>query len=98
MAIPGYGALTGRRVPTIIAHKAFAGKETDMEKAQALAEKITSKAEDALSGIDQEIMKWPAEFRAIMWGAVVEVASLRRSEAQSLADGQAEQNVSGDVK
>lgn len=63
---------------------------THMERAQALANKITKKAEDALSGLEREmsIMKWPPEFRAIMWGAVVEMASLKRSEAQSAADGQ----------
>ncbi len=46
------------------------------EKAEALAGKITDKAADALSALDREmaIMKWPAEFRAIMWDAVAELA------------------------
>lgn len=53
-------------------------------KAQALADKITAKARDALSGVDREmsIMKWPAEFRAIMWDAVAELASRRAAEAR----------------
>ncbi len=57
----------------------------DKAKAQALANKITSKAEDALSGLDREmaIMKWPAEFRAIMWEAVVELAARRAAGARS---------------
>lgn len=48
-------------------------------KAEALAAKITAKAEDTLAALDREmtIMKWPAEFRAIMRGAVAHAASLR---------------------
>ncbi len=55
-----------------------------MEKAQALAGKITLKAEDALSRLNLEmnLMKWPAEFRAIMWGAVAEIASRRAFECE----------------
>lgn len=51
------------------------------DKAQALAVKITGKAEDALAGLEREmaIMKWPAEFCAIMWSAVAETAA-RRAE------------------
>jgi hypothetical protein len=57
---------------------------THADKAAALAEKITKKAEDALSGIEREmsIMKWPAEFRAIMWGAVEHIAFKRKFEAE----------------
>lgn len=57
------------------------------DKAAALAEKITTKAEAALSGIEREmlIMKWPAEFRAIMWGAVADIAFKRRVEAEQAA-------------
>ncbi len=55
------------------------------KNAQALAEKITSKAEGALDGLEREmaIMKWPAEFRAIMWGAVAEIASRRAESARN---------------
>lgn len=56
---------------------------TDHEaKAKALAEKIEKKASDALDSLEREmaIMKWPAEFRAIMWSAVAEIAT-RRAEA-----------------
>lgn len=48
-----------------------------------LAEKIASKAEDALSSLHFEmtVKKWPAEFRAIMWGAVRDTAASRAAEA-----------------
>lgn len=57
----------------------------DMSKAVALAEKITLKAERALDGILREmvIMKWPAEFRAIMWGAVADLAGKHRDAAEA---------------
>jgi hypothetical protein len=46
-------------------------------KALALAEKIAAKAEEALAGLDREmaIMKWPPEFRKIMWDAVAHLAA-----------------------
>lgn len=55
-----------------------------LEKAQAVADKVTKKAMDALDGLEREmiIMKWPAEFRAIMWGAVATIASTRADEAR----------------
>lgn len=55
-----------------------------MEKSIALADKITTKAEDTLSSLDREmaIMKWPAEFRAIMWETVAAVASQRAADAK----------------
>jgi hypothetical protein len=58
---------------------------THAEKANALAGKITSKAEDALSGLSLEmnLMKWPAEFRGIMWQAVAEIASRRAQECRN---------------
>lgn len=57
---------------------------SDIKKAEALAEKIASKAEDALAGLEREmaIMKWPPDFRAIMWGAVARAASLREVESR----------------
>lgn len=57
----------------------------EMSRAAALAEKITLKAENALSGIQRElvIMKWPAEFRAIMWGAVADLAGKHRDAAEA---------------
>lgn len=62
---------------------------THMEKAQALAGKIATKAEDALGSLEREmaIMKWPPEFRAIMWDAVAETAA-RRAQAERSRDGQ----------
>lgn len=58
---------------------------SDEKQAQAIAEKIEKKVEDALYPLDREmlIMKWPAEFRAIMWDAVVHAAALRAHEARS---------------
>lgn len=55
------------------------------EKAQALAEKIAAKAAGALSALDREmhIMKWPAEFRTIMWEAVAHEAMSRAHGQQS---------------
>lgn len=54
------------------------------DKANALAEKITKKAEDALStlALEMTLMKWPPDFRAIMWGAVADLANNRRVEAE----------------
>ena len=54
----------------------------DTKKAEALAAKIAEKASDTLARLDREmdIMKWPAEFRAIMWGAVAHAATLRQHE------------------
>lgn len=52
------------------------------DKAQALAGKITKKAEDTLATLEWEMAKWPAEFRAIMWGAVADIAFKRRVEAE----------------
>jgi hypothetical protein len=56
-----------------------------LRKAEAVAEKIAAKAEDALANLDREmiIMKWPQEFRVIMWDAVAHAASLRAADARS---------------
>lgn len=52
-------------------------------KAKALAEKITATASAGLNGLEITLMKWPAEFRAIMWDAVVEIARQRANEARN---------------
>ena len=67
---------------------------THAEKAAALAERITSKAEDALSGLalEMNLMKWPAEFRGIMWQAVAEIANRR---AQDCRDQQKQDGSNG---
>ena len=56
-----------------------------MSTAEAVATKIEKKVEDTLYVLDREmaIMKWPAEFRAIMWDAVAHAAALRAHEARS---------------
>jgi len=53
-----------------------------MTKAVAVAVKIAEKAEATLASLDREmtIMKWPPEFRAIMWNAVAVAANVRASE------------------
>ena len=55
-----------------------------IEKSIYLTEKITAKAEQALSGLELEMvmMKWPADFRAIMWEAVSTIASQRAAAAK----------------
>lgn len=54
------------------------------KRAVDLADKIVAKAEESLASIEREmiIMKWPAEFRAIMWGTVADIASKRADEAR----------------
>lgn len=51
-----------------------------MQKAIGIADKVVTMAEDALRGLDISIAHWPAEFRAIIWDAVADIAS-RRAEA-----------------
>ena len=55
-----------------------------LEKSIALAGKISAKAEETLAGLDHEMdaMKWPAEFRAIMWEARSETALIRAKRAR----------------
>jgi hypothetical protein len=57
---------------------------THEEKAEAQADKIARKADDALAGlqIEMAMAKWPAEFRKIMWEAVAETATQRAREVQ----------------
>lgn len=57
------------------------------DKATALAEKITQKAVDALSSLEWEMTRWPPDFRAIMWGAVADIAFKRKVEAEALTSG-----------
>lgn len=59
-------------------------KRQPTEKELALAEKITSTAEAGLHNFDVTVNKWPAEFQAIMWEAIAEIASRR---AQAARDG-----------
>lgn len=53
-------------------------------RAIALAEKVTAKASATLDGLDREmiLMKWPAEFREIMWGAVASLAERYAADAR----------------
>ena len=56
-----------------------------LEKSIALADQITKKAEEAVADLDLEMAmrKWPAEFRAIMWEAVADIASRRAKNART---------------
>lgn len=57
-----------------------------------IAEKIAAKARDTLEPLAREmlIMKWPAEFRAIMWGAVAQHAGILAVESDAEHKGQAQ--------
>lgn len=57
------------------------------DEAADLAMKITLRAEDALRELDQTMTfgRWPADFRAIMWGAVADIAFKRKVEAEAVA-------------
>ena len=48
----------------------------------ALADKIVAMAEDGLRPLDRTIASWPGEFKAIIWQAVVEIATRRAEEAK----------------
>ena len=47
-----------------------------------VAGKVVSMAEDALSGLDRAIRTWPADFRAIMWDAIADIAQRRAAAAR----------------
>lgn len=53
------------------------------EKAVDLAVKIAGKARDTLEPLAREMLiaKWPAEFQAIVWGAVAQHAGILATEA-----------------
>jgi len=55
-----------------------------IEKSIALASKISTKAEETLAGIEQEmaLMKWSDEFRAVMWEAIADAAAIRARRAR----------------
>jgi hypothetical protein len=53
-----------------------------MQRSADLAEKITAFAEDGVRNLDVVIKGWPAEFRAIMWDAVAEIAKHRAADAR----------------
>jgi hypothetical protein len=54
------------------------------ERSLSIADKVVSLAEDGLRGLDRTIAPWPAEFRAIIWDAVHEIA-IRRAESARAA-------------
>lgn len=51
---------------------------------EQLAERIAKKAAGTLDSLELEmtIMKWPSDFRAIMWGAVAHEAAIREKAAR----------------
>ena len=64
----------------------------DVQKTIAMADQITSLAEDGLSGIGRTISAWPPEFCAIIWETVSDIAS-RRALAARAAVGEARKPV-----
>lgn len=50
-----------------------------------VADKVAQMAADALTPLERTIMKWPAEFREIVWGAVVVTAISHQLEASNAA-------------
>jgi len=52
------------------------------QKTISLADQVVSLAEDGVSGIDRTIISWPAEFRAIIWDAVADIAARRAAAAR----------------
>lgn len=57
--------------------------KTQLEKVIDTSERIAAMAEDALRGLDLSISHWPADFRAIIWGAVADIASRRAIDAKN---------------
>lgn len=57
---------------------------TQIEKAVSLASKISAKAEETLDRMQFEMdtMRWPAEYRAIMWEAIADTAAIRARQAR----------------
>ena len=54
----------------------------DMKMAVSVADKVVSLAQDGLRGIERTVAAWPAEFRAIIWDAVADIASRRAAAAR----------------
>jgi len=55
----------------------------DALKAISVADKVVSLAQDGLAGIDRTVAAWPAEFRAIIWDAVADIATRRAAAART---------------
>jgi hypothetical protein len=62
--------------------------KTQTEKAVSIAMQIAAKAEAALESmaVEMDYMKWPPEFRAIMWDAVSHTAATRAKECRALKE------------
>ena len=52
-------------------------------RAASVADKVVSLVEDGLRGLDRTIAAWPAEFRAIIWEAVADIAARRGIAARA---------------
>ena len=55
---------------------------THAEKALAIADKVVTMAENGLGPLDRTIASWPAEFQAIIWDAVADIAQRRAAAAR----------------
>lgn len=60
--------------------------QNDVAKVIDIAEKITAKASGALHPLEREmiVMKWPAEFRVILWEAVAAIATQRADSSRAV--------------
>lgn len=56
---------------------------THLKKAISAADMVVALAEDGLRPIDRTIAAWPAEFQAIIWDAVADIASRRAEKARN---------------
>ena len=56
-----------------------------IEKTVNVAAQISAKAEKVLDGMEFEMnfMKWPNDFRAIMWEAIADAANIRARQARN---------------
>ncbi|MGY4222715.1 hypothetical protein ACVMIH_000076 [Bradyrhizobium sp. USDA 4503] len=59
------------------------------QKALSIADRVVTMAENGLGPLERTIKEWPAEFRAIIWDAVAEIA-VRRAEAARRSPAPAE--------
>lgn len=55
-----------------------------MTDAKQVAENVLARARLELAGMESTISGWPADFRAIMWDAVSEVAQSKAADARRL--------------
>jgi hypothetical protein len=55
------------------------------DKAISIADRVLSLVEDGLRPLERTIAAWPAEFSAIVWETVADIAARRASELRQKA-------------